>query len=43
MRNKKRVQYRTRFLLYVADLTMSATWIYFADLLEVSKLLELDN
>ena len=33
----------TRFLFITADLTMSALWIYFADLLEVSKLLELDN
>ena len=31
------------FLFIVADLTMPATWIYFADKLEVSKLLKLDN
>tara|TARA_B100000959_G_scaffold96063_1_gene101870 strand:- start:7380 stop:7520 length:141 start_codon:yes stop_codon:yes gene_type:complete len=41
--NKKRALKRARFLLNVTDLTMPATWIYFADLLEVSKLLELDN
>jgi len=41
--NKKRVWLRTRFLFFEADLSTPATWIYFADLLEVSKLFELDN
>ena len=39
----KKTRRKTRFFIIVADLTTPAMWIYFADILEVSKLLELDN
>tara|TARA_B100000530_G_scaffold72242_1_gene42520 strand:- start:1620 stop:1769 length:150 start_codon:yes stop_codon:yes gene_type:complete len=39
----KNAPFKDAFLFFEADLTTAASWIYFADLLEVSKVLELDN